>query len=476
VYVIVPRRATSVSASVFVGSFCDREPPLETLELGVARLAVDREEPSQRVIIPVSRWQTLSGGDAAPIFCTDVALAGLQANARYVVRLFDRRGKRLAEGALQTLPSQLPGGGSGTTRPFTLWASSCFHWKSADERLEALVEQVLADPRYRPHLNVLLGDQVYLDYPQWRRFLAWGEADLKGNFNESYARTWTQPAFRRLLSSTASVFLSDDHEFWNNHPNPPLSAWSWIRSGRFWEMWRRLALERFEAIQGRRHIEQITLVKRVAGEDRPALKLFFADTGIDRGVAGNFMSDENMATLTRWLEQLECPGVLALGQPLHTDRGSRWSRKLPGFAQFEHALVPALEKAPHDVVVIAGDAHFGRIATWRKPAGSRVIEVISSPLALVSSLAGGAASAGPQRFGTGRVVSDADSPEPARDVDYVKMMPDHALRRSKRVTEEHGLTLSFMQADEGEVHLEVRAWFPRANASARPWSWSTRLT
>ena len=85
---------------------------------------------------------------------------------------------------MQTLPALLSGGGAGQSRPFTLWANSCFHWKSADANLESLVEQQLADPRYRPHLNVFLGDQVYLDYPQWRRFLLPGEADLKGNFNE----------------------------------------------------------------------------------------------------------------------------------------------------------------------------------------------------------------------------------------------------------------------------------------------------
>jgi hypothetical protein len=475
VYVIVPRRATSASANVFLGSFSDREPPLEQLELQVARISSDGEERAQRVVIPASRWKTLSGGDAPPIHCANVAVSDLQENGRFVLRLVDRRGKRLAEGSVETLPAVLPGGGAGQSRPFTLWASSCFHWKSADANLQSLVEQLLADPRYRPHLNVFLGDQVYLDYPQWQRFLLWGEADLKGSFNESYARTWTQPAFQRLLSSAASVFLADDHEFWNNHPNPPLSAWSWIRSGRFWQTWRRLALERFEAIQGRQPCQSIEL-RADSGSSKPALTLFFADTSVDRDVAGRFMTDANMAALTQWLRKLRCPGVLALGQPLHTDRGSRWARKLPGFAQFHEALVPALEKARHDVVVLAGDAHFGRIATWRsKPDGARVIEVVSSPLALVSALAGGAAVSGPSDFGKPARTPDGSLPARARAVEYVKMAPAHALPRSKAVSEEHGLTLSFAKTEAGDVRLEVRAWFPRANASARPWSWSTRL-
>jgi hypothetical protein len=475
VYVIVPRRATSASANVFLGSFSDREPPLEQLELHVARISSDGEERAQRVVIPVSRWKTLSGGDAPPIHCANVALSDLQENGRFVLRLVDRRGKRLAEGSVETLPAVLPGGGAGQSRPFTLWASSCFHWKSADANLQSLVEQLLADPRYRPHLNVFLGDQVYLDYPQWKRFLLWGEADLKGSFNESYARTWTLPAFQRLLSSAASVFLADDHEFWNNHPNPPLSAWSWIRSGRFWQVWRRLALERFEAIQGRQACRPIEL-RAAHGSPDPALALFFADTSVDRDVAGHFMSEANMAALTQWLTNLKCPGVLALGQPLHTDRGSRWTMKLPGFAQFHEALVPALEKAPHDVVVLAGDAHFGRIASWRKPSGPRVIEVISSPLALVTELAGGTAVVGPRGFGSPTpAAEERPMAARARDVEYVKMVPHHALPRSKAVSEEHGLTLSFAKTDAGDVRLEVRAWFPRANASARPWSWSTRL-
>lgn len=463
-YVIVPRRAARESASLFIGCFADPEPPLEPLELCVARLSGDREENVRRVVITVPRWQTLGGGDAPPIHCAQVALRELEENGRYVLRLVDRRGKRLAEGSLDTLPARLPSAGSAKGRPFTIWASSCFYWKSVDPLLSSLVEQLLADPRYRPHLNVFLGDQVYLDYPQWRRFLAWSEADLKGSFNDSYARTWTQSAFRRLLSSSANVFLADDHEFWNNHPNPPLSAWSWLRSGRFWQAWHRLALERFEAIQGRQRIGQLELA--AADGTRPALKLFFADTSVDRSVGDNFMSDENMATLTTWLRGLDCPGVLALGQPLHSDCGSRWARKLPGFAQFHEALVPALEQAPHDVVVLAGDAHFGRIASWRNPSGRRVIEVISSPLALVSHVAGSGALRGPRGFGGG---------VPAADVEYVKMIPVQGNGRSKAVAEEHGLTLSFAEGDAGDVRLEVRAWFPRANASARPWSWTTRL-
>jgi hypothetical protein len=259
--------------------------------------------------------------------------------------------------------------------------------------------------------------------------------------------------------------LADDHEFWNNHPNPPLNAWSWLRKDTFWKSWRSLALERHRAIQNNRRTTSITLA-RADDAGKPGLSLFLADTSVDRQITNDFMSKDSMTKLTSWLRSLPCPGVLALGQPLHTDKGDAWSRKLPGFEQFSRDLLPALTSAPHDVVVLAGDSHFGRIATARVSAKCRVIEVITSPLALVNHAAGGAASDGPTTIPAS--IGGAA-------VTYDRKIPSYESEEGLVLSEEHGLTLSFAQGGASTVHLDIRAWFPRAAAPIAPWRWSTVL-
>jgi hypothetical protein len=86
-----------------------------------------------------------------------------------------------------------------------------------------------------------------------------------------------------------------------------------------------------------------------------------------------FMLDADLDRLVEWLAGLRCPGVLVLGQPLHAIPVSRWKGlfetidiitdiNLPAFTQFAR-LAQALQRAPHDVCVLSGDVHFGRVAS-----------------------------------------------------------------------------------------------------------------
>jgi hypothetical protein len=109
-----------------------------------------------------------------------------------------------------------------------------------------------------------------------------------------------------------------------------------------------------------------------------------------------FMLDADLDRLVEWLAGLRCPGVLVLGQPLHAIPVSRWKGlfetidiitdiNLPAFTQFAR-LAQALQRAPHDVCVLSGDVHFGRVASVElfregdiEP--MRLFEVIASPMA-----------------------------------------------------------------------------------------------
>src|SRR4029450_5170412 len=82
------------------------------------------------------------------------------------------------------------------------------------------------------------------------------------------------------------------------------------------------------------------------------------------------------------------PGCLVLGQVLFTAPAGTISKHmdlgLPDFRQYIE-LLDALRQAPHAVVVLTGDVHFGRVAVCQFLNGQEIVEVIASPLALVAS-------------------------------------------------------------------------------------------
>ena len=96
--------------------------------------------------------------------------------------------------------------------------------------------------------------------------------------------------------------------------------------------------------------------------------------------------------------------MLVTGQPIFAaERGfvGRFTDYgLPDYRQFGD-LARILLSTGHDIVVLTGDVHYGRVAISDLPAGSRLIEVIASPFALVSPLAAGKWGAAPMMFPAG---------------------------------------------------------------------------
>ena len=89
-----------------------------------------------------------------------------------------------------------------------------------------------------------------------------------------------------------------------------------------------------------------------------------------------------------------------LGQPLFAEGGSIKDYGLPDFqAQYEE-LKRYLRESQHSIVILTGDVHFGRIAVTglRPELGTKLYEVISSPMQLVPGAQGKYAPA-PNVFG-----------------------------------------------------------------------------
>ncbi len=125
-----------------------------------------------------------------------------------------------------------------------------------------------------------------------------------------------------------------------------------------------------------------------------------------------------------------------------------------------------MESSGHDVVVMSGDVHFGRIAETRLGQGGRLIEVISSPLSNLTGL-NGVATAKP-KFKPD-LFPDNNSAKilgwtPAQVI-YEKKLQAVSVKRGfllsaypRARTREHFMTLGFQRAEGGGVSLTAQAW------------------
>lgn len=113
-----------------------------------------------------------------------------------------------------TVPAEVP---NGLDRSFNLMLVSCFH--RAEDREGLAGNLVAALPVHlRPHMTILMGEQVYLDLPTLADFKprrAW----LGRKFEDDYTGNWHGPnGYARVLQAAPSIATPDDHEYWNDFP------------------------------------------------------------------------------------------------------------------------------------------------------------------------------------------------------------------------------------------------------------------
>ena len=248
-------------------------------------------------------------------------------------------------------------------------------------------------PATRPHLKVLMGDQVYLDAPVPEFYARATPAALVRRVARSYQRSWEM--LGEFLTLGANVMVSDDHEFWNDYPKHPQRLWRALQDTAAREAFAGAALDHLRWVQLARPTWSQTIGR---ARESPPAGAFVADTRVHRTVATAqdpvFLRDEDLDDLVAWLDGLRCPGVLFLGQPLIVGEAGRFDDNLRSYTRQYGRLCDALARAAHDVVVVGGDTHFGRVATIDVPAtGRRHVEVISSPLTVLEG-AGAAVSCG----------------------------------------------------------------------------------
>ena len=328
-------------------------------------------------------WVHLAGYDEdVPFWFRRQTIDDLAPGGLYKVRavLGSAADAPLAEAAFRTLPARLPVVGVGM--PLRIHLSSCFFLPNG--RATALRSRAGTDDP--PHLKLLAGDQVYVDWPPFK--LPRSFAATFRDWLAKYEANWSLHAgdFASLLRNGSNLFISDDHEFWNNAPGIPIYQPAWYSPE-----WRdtafKLGQQLFDTFQNGSALTGLQAVD-IGPTGAPELALRALDCRLFRDDA-TFARTDDIAEVCQWLRTLRCPGLLVLSQPLLEPAANVFVRNIidAGLADYTEPfgeLVAALRAAPHDVMILSGDIHCGRISSVVLTGGRRIWEVVSSPRALVA--------------------------------------------------------------------------------------------
>jgi hypothetical protein len=333
--------------------------------------------------VPLAKkWRSLKWAQPGPLHYQFIDKPTLKSDRAHRA-VADLNGEQVEAGFV-TLPEQL----GNETNPLRVLLSSCYFTGNRRSRLASPLLSQLDRHGMRPHLRVWAGDQVYLDAP-WYEFSikTHSVAELERLHCETYARTWfADQGLGNVLPQGSNIFCMDDHEFWNNAPDPNIVARdTYKRETR--EAWADLAGQLGHAFQG-----DTGTVQRFSV---PPLDFLVLDARVHRTEKRQkLFSKEQWTALKEWSAQTQGLGVLVVGQPVFdaaTKRmGSNADYHLADYANDYADLMNLLGRSSRSTVVLTGDVHFSRVAWAQFPANSsspyerRVTELISSPLSMVA--------------------------------------------------------------------------------------------
>lgn len=292
-------------------------------------------------------------------------------------------GDEPVQASFMTLPDQL----GDETKPLRILLSSCYFTGNRRSRLASSLFSQLDRNGVRPHLRIWVGDQVYLDAP-WYEFAIKEHSigELEQFHSATYARTWfAEQGLGAILPKGANVFCTDDHEWWNNAPNPTAVALD-TQKRHTREAWAAMARELAATFQG-----DTATAKRFRV---PPLDFLVLDSRVNRAEGcGRLFSQTQWQQLRAWAAEPQGLGVLVMGQPVFeaasNRRGAFGDYRLADYEDDYAALMDLLGRATRSTTVLTGDLHFSRVAWSSSPIAAnnverRVTELISSPLAMVA--------------------------------------------------------------------------------------------
>ncbi len=294
-----------------------------------------------------------------------------------------------AEVSTRTTAALLPRSSEGT---FNVLLASCFYRREANrDAMRATLSRIARVAR--PHMSVLMGDQVYLDLPTFQNFQD-DQPSLASKFEENYLANWVSDAtrdksrgFYDLLQMAPAVHLPDDHEYYNNAPHGATVVQnSWDPNSR--ARWLKAASRMYEAFQAPSGDVQENSYR----VDVAPVSFLFMDSRSDRQQdRSRAFAVDAVNTIDTWVDRLNqnrLVGVFATGQPLLAPAVGRQSGRFFDWALANYGdyqdVMSALGRCQGPLVLLTGDVHYSRVC--RAGTGPRkIIEVIVSPLALVKT-------------------------------------------------------------------------------------------
>jgi len=514
-YFVVPKDVSARSLRVWIGKLDSAAPPDgHRLSLWDPATRAKVEE----ILLGAGDWKAALNKDGFNCWYREITLSNLTPGRRYGLILVNgSTGDDEAYAEAATLPSTLPThvplerwdieGQLGSRRishvpepvspeagkapayvayqsaflpeeqsgPFKIFAGSCYARQFDKGRLAQHYLQLYGSITSRPDLKLLLGNQVYLDAPYYRGLLremsgGYSRDSLAESFLSKYGASWTE--LGSLLSLGANCFTTSDHEYWSGYPEDTLSLPQLFEPQR-WTDWEILSTALRDAFQTVRSTHVMDI-----GND---LSIFVLDTRRNRTTRDapepRFADPADLLALRNWILRLRGPGVIATSQLLF-DGPAGAESNLHSYSGQYSELCQMLAATSHDLVFLAGDAHFGRIAQVAFPGGHKLIEVVTSPMSLVEddgnyiwAATGTGSQYAKDAWILGQDVDPRDWPQvpvagvAAMPISYLEAVP--ASHDDSARTEENFMILSFAKKPEsGTVRLKVNCYLPRRQERA----------
>lgn len=456
-YTLVVHEVTATTAKLWLGALSPSlaKPHNWRLVIKKANTAKQRMNESGTVVKTILRENDVWKRPFDKLkkrFYTIETLTQLETGCHYIVEFESRienEWQTLEKAFFTTLPSKLP---SKNKKPFTVAIGSCFYTEHDGGKVGQSFEALYKNESLRPDIKFLAGDQVYVDIG-----LGWyplNKEDCQDRIADHYTDSWKY--LRSILRRGGTWMIPDDHEYWNNYPylkgfNPYLLTLK--LSDSFRKRWFSAAHTAVQTIQQVQTIRSFNI-----GND---LSFCVADLRSERNNKG-FLKDSSHKELLSWINNLNTPGVLVIPQPLIANKGDDIDKNLPDWSQYQDLLF-AMENNSHDIVVLTGDVHYGRVAQVTiGNSSNKLTEIITSPMSNLSELDGIATNK--PELPNKKFPFIALKGMIKNKVNYLAKVTTESkwwdIRYPKSRTHEHFMTVEFYR-DNKQIKMKIHAWHAR---------------
>ena len=265
----------------------------------------------------------------------------------------------------------------------SLLIGSCFWINDDRDGFYASAVKELVQ-RERPAFKFLMGDQLYADV--W----APKPINLRKGLADKYERYWGDAAYQELLAACPNIVSCDDHEFWNDYPEPQIQVpYSWDRFGPDNAQALKDLFDAYQAAlnpQGKRWSRARRRARQRSSSPTPA-RIARRTARRSRGSPARrcgTTSRRGRAT-SRARACSSCRSRCSSTAAARPTARCWTSRSPTASARSSSGARRQDRRPPHDILILTGDIHTGRISQAEiVGAQGQVYELVASPASLVT--------------------------------------------------------------------------------------------